>query len=72
MLLRFFSDIPFPFLVVKESKCLKNNTKVGYFQFKFWKCYIKSRLVNFFASTSYNSRTQQVYDYDWKRTFYSQ
>ena len=46
-----FGDIPFPFLVVKESKYLKNNnTKVGYFQFKFWKCYMKSGLVNFFAS----------------------
>ena len=33
--LQFFGDIPFPFLVVKESKWLENNdTKVGYFQFK--------------------------------------
>ena len=46
-----FGDIPFPFLVVKESKYLKNNnTKAGYFQFKFWKCYMKTGLVNFFAS----------------------
>ena len=50
----------------------KNNIKVGYFQFKFWTCYIKSGLVNFFASTSYNSWTRQVYDYNSKRTFYSQ
>ena len=71
--LEFFGDIPLPFLVVKKSKCLKiNNTKVGYFQFKFWKDHIKSGLVNFFACRSYNSWTQKVYDYNWERTFYSQ
>ena len=30
--LRFSGDIPLPFLVVKESKCLKNNnTRLGIF-----------------------------------------
>ena len=71
--LQFFGDILFPFLGVKESKCPKNNNaKVGYPQLKFWKCYIKSGLVNLFASTSYNLWTQQIYDYNWKRTFSSQ
>ena len=71
--LQFSGDIPFPFLVVKESKCLKNNNaKVGYSELKFWKCYIKSGLVNLFASTYYNLWTQQIHDYNWERTFYSQ
>ena len=71
--LQYFGDIPFPFLVVKESKYLKNNNaKVGYSELKFWKCYIKSGLVNLFASTYYNLWTQKIYDYNWERTFYSQ
>ena len=45
-----FGDIPFPFLVVKESKCFKNNNIKSCI-----KCYMKSGLVNLFAITSYNS-----------------
>ena len=32
----------------------------------------KKWIVYFFVSTSYNSRTQQVYNHNWNQTFYTQ